>query len=114
MANLGDGNGPQPQIFELREDFGNVETGVCIEQLIGGNHFRSVRVADLNYVYMFTEWHCTEFTAKTENLRIVERYSLRKLRYGLKMKSSPMRRVSSELNVLHNHTISADGYNRGR
>ena len=46
MANLGDGNGPQPQIFELREDFGNVETGVCIEQLIGGNHFRSVWVAD--------------------------------------------------------------------
>lgn len=40
VANLGDGNGPQPQIFELREDFGNAQTGVCIEQLIGGNHFR--------------------------------------------------------------------------
>ncbi|KAI0686362.1 hypothetical protein BC835DRAFT_458965 [Cytidiella melzeri] len=79
VANLGDGNGPQPAVFELREDFGNVGTGVCIEQLIGGNHFRVYRqngtLADSGALFLA---------------------------------------VSSELNVLHNHTISADGYNRGR
>ncbi|KAI0758333.1 hypothetical protein BC629DRAFT_1598144 [Irpex lacteus] len=79
VANLGDGNGPQPQIFELREDFGNTQTGVCIEQLIGGNHFRVYR----------------------QNGSLANSGAL-------------FLAVSSELNVLHNHTISADGYNRGR
>ncbi|KAI0342040.1 hypothetical protein BDW22DRAFT_1358164 [Trametopsis cervina] len=79
IALLGDGNPPQPALFELREHFGNVATGVCIEQLIGGNHFRVYR----------------------QNGTLANSGAL-------------FLAVSSELNVLHNHTISADGYNRGR
>ena len=41
-ANLGDGQGPQDTIFELRESFGNFLIGACIETLLGGNHFRQV------------------------------------------------------------------------
>lgn len=39
-ANLGDGNGFVNQTTELRQDFGNAETGTCLESLIGGNHLR--------------------------------------------------------------------------
>ena len=41
-ANLGDGGGPQDQMIELREHFGNVAFGTCIEQIIGGSHLRQV------------------------------------------------------------------------
>ncbi|KZT11085.1 uncharacterized protein LAESUDRAFT_721506 [Laetiporus sulphureus 93-53] len=39
-ANLGDGNGWVNQTIELRQDYGDVEIGTCLESLIGGNHFR--------------------------------------------------------------------------
>jgi len=42
-ANLGDGNGAVNQTVELRQDFGNADTGTCLESLIGGNHFRVFR-----------------------------------------------------------------------
>ncbi|TFY82185.1 hypothetical protein EWM64_g1836 [Hericium alpestre] len=42
-ANLGDGNGPQNQTIELRQDFGDSDIGTCLESLIGGNHFRVFR-----------------------------------------------------------------------
>jgi len=78
-ADLGDGNGPQPQLMELREDYGNPSIGTCIEELIGGNHFRV--------------WRQNGTSANTGALFLA---------------------VSSELGLLQNHTIAADGYNRGR
>ncbi|KAF9451255.1 hypothetical protein P691DRAFT_663543 [Macrolepiota fuliginosa MF-IS2] len=42
-ANLGDGNGPQNQTIELRQDYGDPDVGTCLESLIGGNHFRVFR-----------------------------------------------------------------------
>ncbi|KAF8529885.1 hypothetical protein JB92DRAFT_2825755 [Gautieria morchelliformis] len=39
-ANLGDGNGPLNEIKVIRQDFGNSETGTCLESAIGGDHFR--------------------------------------------------------------------------
>ncbi|KAH8979928.1 hypothetical protein EDB86DRAFT_597130 [Lactarius hatsudake] len=42
-ANLGDGNGYVNQTIELREDFGNVPVGSCLESLAGGNHLRLFR-----------------------------------------------------------------------
>jgi len=42
-ANLGDGHGWVNQTVELRDDYGNVLTGTCLESLIGGNHFRVYR-----------------------------------------------------------------------
>lgn len=42
-ANLGDGKGPQPQIMELRESFGNALFGACVEMFLGGNHLRMFR-----------------------------------------------------------------------
>ncbi|EKM80861.1 hypothetical protein AGABI1DRAFT_112586 [Agaricus bisporus var. burnettii JB137-S8] len=42
-ANLGDGNGPQNQTIELRQDYGDPIAGTCLESLIGGNHFRVFR-----------------------------------------------------------------------
>ena len=39
-ANLGDGNGPRPEIKVMRQDFGNADAGTCLESAIGGNHFR--------------------------------------------------------------------------
>jgi len=42
-ANLGDGNGWVNQTYELRQDYGNVEIGSCLETLLGGNHFRLFR-----------------------------------------------------------------------
>jgi hypothetical protein len=41
-ANLGDGNGWVNQTIELRQDYGDSNTGTCLESLIGGNHFRLV------------------------------------------------------------------------
>ena len=40
MADLGDGNGPQPEIKVMRQDYGSSDAGTCLESLIGGNHFR--------------------------------------------------------------------------
>lgn len=40
MANLGDGNGPKPEIKVLRQDYGIPLIGTGIESLFGGNHFR--------------------------------------------------------------------------
>ncbi|GJE88762.1 hypothetical protein PsYK624_048470 [Phanerochaete sordida] len=42
-ANLGDGLGPQPQIMELRQSFGNALFGACVEMFLGGNHLRVFR-----------------------------------------------------------------------
>jgi hypothetical protein len=42
-ANLGDGNGPVNQTVELREDFGNILLGTCLESAAGGNHLRMFR-----------------------------------------------------------------------
>ncbi|KAI0051849.1 hypothetical protein FA95DRAFT_1554094 [Auriscalpium vulgare] len=42
-ANLGDGNGFVNQTIELRQDYGDVDLGTCLESLIGGNHFRIYR-----------------------------------------------------------------------
>ncbi|KAH9049242.1 hypothetical protein EDB83DRAFT_2522788 [Lactarius deliciosus] len=42
-ANLGDGHGYVNQTVELREDFGNVPVGSCLESLAGGNHLRLFR-----------------------------------------------------------------------
>jgi len=42
-ANLGDGNGFVNQTIELRQDYGNVVIGTCLESLNGGNHFRVFR-----------------------------------------------------------------------
>lgn len=39
-ANLGDGNGPLPEIKVRRADYGIPFFGTLIESLIGGNHFR--------------------------------------------------------------------------
>jgi len=79
LANLGDGNGPQPQLVELRADYGNPLVGTCLEQLIGGSHFRV--------------WRQNGTSANTGALFLA---------------------VSSELGLLQDHTIAADGYNRGR
>ena len=45
-ANLGDGNGWVDQTIELRQDYGSsgIGTCLCLENLIGGNHFRWVHV----------------------------------------------------------------------
>ncbi|KZS89035.1 hypothetical protein SISNIDRAFT_475843 [Sistotremastrum niveocremeum HHB9708] len=42
-ANLGDGHGPVNQTTELRQDFGDVLLGTCLESLVGGNHLRVFR-----------------------------------------------------------------------
>jgi len=42
-ANLGDGHGAVNQTTELRQDFGDITLGTCLESLIGGNHFRVYR-----------------------------------------------------------------------
>ncbi|KAH8986298.1 hypothetical protein EDB92DRAFT_1263398 [Lactarius akahatsu] len=42
-ANLGDGHGYVNQTIELRQDFGNVPVGSCLESLAGGNHLRLFR-----------------------------------------------------------------------
>ncbi|KAJ7901696.1 hypothetical protein B0H14DRAFT_2668093 [Mycena olivaceomarginata] len=42
-ANLGDGNGYVNQTVELRQDYGDVLLGTCLESLIGGNHLRVYR-----------------------------------------------------------------------
>jgi len=42
-ANLGDGNGWVNQMTELREDYGDISAGTCLESEIGGNHFRAFR-----------------------------------------------------------------------
>ncbi|KAH7888786.1 hypothetical protein F5I97DRAFT_1935245 [Phlebopus sp. FC_14] len=42
-ANLGDGNGWVNQTYELRQDYGSVGIGTCLESIIGGNHFRVYR-----------------------------------------------------------------------
>lgn len=42
-ADLGDGNGPQNQTVELRQDYGDPNLGTCLESLVGGNHFRVFR-----------------------------------------------------------------------
>ncbi|KAF8126328.1 hypothetical protein EV363DRAFT_1174448 [Boletus edulis] len=42
-ADLGDGNGYANQTVELREDYGSVDAGTCLESVIGGNHFRIYR-----------------------------------------------------------------------
>lgn len=42
-ANLGDGNDFVNQTIELRQDFGNVNFGTCLESVFGGNHFRVFR-----------------------------------------------------------------------
>ncbi|KAH9003938.1 hypothetical protein EDB84DRAFT_1281676 [Lactarius hengduanensis] len=42
-ANLGDGNGYVNQTIEVRQDFGNVPVGSCLESLAGGNHLRLFR-----------------------------------------------------------------------
>jgi len=39
-ANLGDGNGPLPEIKVIRQNFNAPILGTGIESLIGGNHFR--------------------------------------------------------------------------
>jgi len=39
-ANLGDGNGWVNQTIEMRQDYGSVGAGTCLESLIGGNHLR--------------------------------------------------------------------------
>lgn len=41
-ANLGDGNGWVNQTVELRQDYGDIGLGTCLESLIGGNHLRFV------------------------------------------------------------------------
>ncbi|KAJ7273341.1 hypothetical protein C8J57DRAFT_271892 [Mycena rebaudengoi] len=41
--NLGDGNGIVNQTFMMREDFGSVPIGTCLETLLGGNHYRIFR-----------------------------------------------------------------------
>ncbi|KIM78948.1 hypothetical protein PILCRDRAFT_581023 [Piloderma croceum F 1598] len=57
-ANLGDGNGPVNQTIELRQDFGNANTGTCLESLLGGNHFRMYRqngsLADSGALFLAT------------------------------------------------------------
>lgn len=40
LANLGDGNGPLPEIKVIRQNFSLPLIGTGIESLIGGNHFR--------------------------------------------------------------------------
>lgn len=40
MADLGDGNGPKPEIKVLRQDYSIPFIGTGIESLIGGNHLR--------------------------------------------------------------------------
>jgi len=39
-ADLGDGNGPKPEVKVIRQDYGIPFFGTGIESLIGGNHFR--------------------------------------------------------------------------
>jgi len=39
-SNLGDGRGYQDEIAVIRQDFGDVNLGTCLESLKGGNHFR--------------------------------------------------------------------------
>jgi len=57
-ANLGDGNGSVNQTIELRQDFGNANTGTCLESLLGGNHFRMYRqngsLADSSALFLAT------------------------------------------------------------
>ncbi|KAJ7470387.1 hypothetical protein FB451DRAFT_1351999 [Mycena latifolia] len=42
-ANLGDGNGFVNQTQMMREDYGSVAIGTCLETLMGGNHYRVFR-----------------------------------------------------------------------
>jgi hypothetical protein len=57
-ANLGDGNGSVNQTIELRQDFGNANTGTCLESAIGGNHLRVYRqngpLADSGALFLAT------------------------------------------------------------
>jgi hypothetical protein len=78
-ANLGDGHGWVNQTYELRQDYGNVDIGSCLESLLGGNHFRLFRQNGPN--------------ANTGALFLA---------------------VSEEENLHNHHTISKDGYNKGR
>ncbi|KDQ16114.1 hypothetical protein BOTBODRAFT_268237 [Botryobasidium botryosum FD-172 SS1] len=43
QANLGDGKGYKDELAVIRQDFGNVGLGTCLESLTGGNHFRMWR-----------------------------------------------------------------------
>ncbi|KAJ7929325.1 hypothetical protein B0H13DRAFT_2228609 [Mycena leptocephala] len=42
-SNLGDGNGLVNQTQMMREDYGSVAIGTCLETLMGGNHYRVFR-----------------------------------------------------------------------
>ncbi|KAI9448549.1 hypothetical protein H4582DRAFT_2051979 [Lactarius indigo] len=99
-ANLGDGHGYVNQTIELRQDFGNVPIGSCLESLAGGNHLRVFRQngpsANTGALFLATDTNGMD-----------QRFPGRG--------SVFLTRIPPIcFNVFESHTISPDGYDTGR